>query len=187
MSVFCSFQVEPGNAELFPLRRQPQRLPQRWLRVEDGQPQACDRGLPQLLALRRVVLLALLTQTLEETPMSANLSRRHLFARLGGGLVALWTWLHGRSHAAANPAASALRRPRPPALWNAGGCGRSRPSRVLRTYDADGRRRSECHLDPNPEPPPLVVRYYADGTSTVSYADRPATGPVADEPPPAAS
>jgi hypothetical protein len=42
--------------------------------------------------------------------MSANLSRRHLCVRLGVGLMALWTWLHGRQHAAANPAASVLRR-----------------------------------------------------------------------------
>jgi hypothetical protein len=116
--------------------------------------------------------------------MSANLSRRHLFARLGGGLVALWTWLRGRQHAAANPAASVRRRrPHPPALWNPNGCGRSSPSCVVHTYDADGKLLSERRLDPSPEPP-TDVRCEADGTITVTYADRPATSPVADTPTP---
>jgi hypothetical protein len=115
--------------------------------------------------------------------MSANLSRRHLFARLGGGLVALWTWLRGRPHAAANPAASVLRRPRPPSPWKADGCDRSRPSCVVHTYDADGRLLSERRPDPSPEPPP-VVRSEADGTITVTSADRLATGPLADQPTP---
>jgi hypothetical protein len=77
--------------------------------------------------------------------------------------------------------------PRPPSPWNADGCGRSRPSCVGHTYDADGRLLSERRLDPSPDPPP-VVRSEADGTITVTCADRPATGPVADEPtPPAAA
>jgi hypothetical protein len=45
------------------------------------------------------------TGTVEDAPMTAKFTRRHLFARLGAGLAGLWSCLRGRAPAAANPPA----------------------------------------------------------------------------------
>jgi hypothetical protein len=99
--------------------------------------------------------------------MPAKFHRRHLFARLGAGLAALWACLRRTPPAAAK--AAAVPRPLPPTPWSgpSDGCGGA--TCVASTYDGQGRLVSQRVCTDHHRLPVLCCSE-AGGTVTVTYA-----------------